>query len=471
MVSLASKTAARAERFDVLDPARAKVIARMKEPSSAEIDRAVAAARRAFDEGSWRKLSALERSRRLMEVARRIRGAAEELALLESRNVGKPITQARGDIEGAAEFFEYYAHFAVDHPGEVIEYEESQMSLVVREPVGVVVAIIPWNYPITVAGAAVGAPLAAGNSVILKPSELTPLTAIRLAELVEDLFPAGVFTVLPGTGPGAGQQLSQHADVDLVMFTGSVRVGSEIMRTAAAEVKRVELELGGKSPTLIFADAPMERSVASALQRLALNQGENCAAGSRLLVEQKIYDDFMGRLIERAQGLVIGDPQQETTTLVPMISATHRDRVARYMESARKETRELYVGPTPQKAPFSKGFFLPISIWESSQRAKVWREEVFGPLLAVMPFRDEAEAIRLANDSDYGLMAVVWAGDRGRALRVAKSLRCGIVRVNGAGSPSHGPWGGFKKSGIGRNYGKYGIAAASELKQINIDLT
>lgn len=459
-----------AEPYPVTDPARGRVIAHWPEATGREVDRAVAAAREAFAAGHWRDAEPVQRGRALLELARRIREHAAELAALDSLNVGKPLGQALGDVETAAAFFENYGQLAVDHPGEVVEYTASQVSLVVREPVGVVAAIIPWNFPVTVAAAAAGAPLAAGNSVILKPSELTPLSAVRLAELAADLFPPGVFSVVTGTGRGAGARLGAHRDVDTILFTGSVAVGTGLMATAAAEVKRIDLELGGKSPTIVFADAPFDAAVESALTRIVLAQGENCAAGSRLLVEASIRDRFIEALVERARTLTIGDPSAPGTDLGPMISAAHRDRVRSYMAAAEREARCIHLGPTPSEPPFDAGYYVPLSVWEAGPGTVIWREEVFGPLLAVQTFRAEAEAIALANDTDYGLMAVVWCGDTARALNVARRVRAGIVRVNGAGSPVNGPWGGFGKSGIGRNYGKYGIAASTELKQINLPI-
>lgn len=457
-----------AEAWTVIDPARNSTLARWPQATDEHVDRAVRSAREAFETGPWRRAAPEDRARALMELASRIRGAAEELAGLDSLNVGKPIAQARDDVEGAARFFESYAHLAVADPGELIEYGEKQMTMVVREPIGVVGAIIPWNFPITVAAAAAGAPLASGNSLVLKPSEFTPFTAVRLAELGAGLFPPGVFNVITGTGQSVGRALANHPEIDTILFTGSVAVGSELMATAAKQIKRIDLELGGKSPTIICADAPFEQAVASALQRIVYAQGENCAAGSRLIVEESVREKFIEALIERARALKVGDPQLETTDIGPMISARHRDRVMNYFASARREARELFVGPTPQDNPFDRGFYVPVSIWQVEPDHQIWREEVFGPLLSVMSFRTFDEAVQLANDTDYGLMAVIWSGDQSKALTLAKRTRAGMIRINGAGSPIHGPWGGFKKSGIGRGYGKYGIAASTELKQINI---
>lgn len=463
-------TSGTSEYWDVLDPARGSTLARWPQATEEHVGKAVSAARQAFDSGPWRRAEPAERARTLLELARRIRNHAEELAQLDSLNVGKPILQARGDVEAAAGFFENYGMLAIDNPGEVIEYGEKQLTIVVREPIGVVGAIIPWNFPITVAAAASGGALASGNSLVLKPSELTPMSAVRLAELAEDLFPPGVFSVVTGAGPNVGGCLARHPEVDTILFTGSVAVGSQLMSDAAAQIKRFDLELGGKSPTIVFADAPFEEAVNSALQRIAFAQGENCAAGSRLIVEQSIRKKFIEALIEKARALKIGDPQSEDTDIGPMVSARHRERVMDFVDSARREARELYSGSVPSQSPFDTGFFVPVTIWDVEPSNRVWREEVFGPLLSVMSFTTIDEAVQLANDTDYGLMAVIWSGDQAKSLSVAKRTRAGIIRINGAGSPVNGPWGGFKKSGIGRGYGKYGIAASTEFKQINVPI-
>jgi len=458
------------DQLAVIDPARATPLAAVPEASPAQVDQAVAAARTAFDANDWRDMSPMARGDALIEIARRLRANADEFAQLDSLNVGKPIAQARDDVEGAAQYFDYFGRVIVDLPGEVIESSPDQMTLVVREPVGVVGAIIPWNFPIVLVATTIGAPLAAGNTIVLKPSELTPLSALRLAELCRDVLPPGVFNVINGRGATVGAQLASHESVDRIVFTGSTVTGTTVMEAAAKSFKRIGLELGGKSATVIFDDAPLEAAVASALNRIAMNQGENCAAGSRLLIQSSIYDEFLARLSARAAELVAGDPQDERTAIGPMISPQHLAKVTGYIDGANKEGSLVFQGETPREAPFDRGYFAPLSIFEAGPSTRLWRDEVFGPVLAVTRFEDEIDAVRLANDSDYGLMSVVWSGDRARGLRFARRVRAGIVRLNAGAPPINGPWGGFKQSGIGRGYGRYGIEESTEIKQINIDV-
>lgn len=455
----------------VVDPARDTIIATVPEASISHVDRAVHQAREAFDRQIWAGKDPWERGSTLLAIATEMRHVHDELAALESLNVGKPIAQARGDVHLAIQIFDYYGRVIVDYPTEVIEDGPEQLTFVTRVPVGVVAAIVPWNYPLAIAATAVAPALAMGCSVVLKPSELTPLTALRLGEIASKHLPAGVLSVIPGDGPTIGSRLAIHDEIDQIVFTGGTETGRHIMRSAAADVKRIGLELGGKSPTIVLADAPVQASVADALQRIVLNQGENCGAGSRLLVHESRYDEFVDRLVDAAARVTIGDPQDEATTLGPMISATHSERVRSYMTVAAKECQEIFVGETPSERPLVDGFFAPLSIWEAKPGGKIWREEVFGPLLAVTRFSEEDEAVTLANDSVYGLMASIWAGDRGDALRVSRRLRVGSIRINQASPPLHGPWGGFKHSGLGRSQGRYGLERSSELKQISVNLT
>jgi len=458
------------ETREILDPARGTVISEVPDAEGKDVDEALRAARAAFEAGLWSRASRSHRGDALLAIALRIREHIDDLALIDSLNVGKPIGQARDDAGQAADFFDNCGRVISTLTDEILDGGEGETCLVVREPVGVVAAITPWNFPVAIAASALAPALAAGNSVVLKPSPQTPLSALRIAEIASDLLPHGTLSVVAG-GQTVGRALADHAQVDRIVFTGSTATGREIMRVAAQDFKRVGLELGGKSPTIVFADAPFDAAVRSALARFTLNQGENCSAGTRLLVQESIADRFIEALVAAADGLSVGDPQQETTAIGPMITARHLERVRGHMEQADAEAARLYVGPTPSRPPLRDGFFAPVSIWRAGPDTALWRNEVFGPTLAVTTFEDEDDAIRLANDSDYGLMAVVWCGDRARGIRVARRVQAGIVRINQAGMPTGGPWGGFKASGIGRSYGRYGIDAASELKQINIDLT
>ncbi len=458
------------QMLPILDPARGQTIAELAEASAQQVAAAVSAARRAFDTGNWSGLTPAVRGDAMIEIARRLRAHAEEIAQLDSLNVGKPITQARNDVQGAADYFDYFGRVIIDLPDEVIENTADQITLVVREPIGVVGAIIPWNFPITLIATTIAAPLVAGNTVVLKPSELTPLSALRFAELAGDVFPPGVLNIVTGTGAEVGKKLASQPGVDRIAFTGSTQTGTVLMQEAAKGFKRVGLELGGKSPTVVFADAPFSAAVRSALSRITLNQGENCAAGSRLLVQQSIYDAFLEAIVQQARTLTIGDPQLEETEIGPMISLAHQAKVEEYLGFAGAEGHTLFTSTVPSKPPLSQGFYVPVTIVESGPGTRVWSDEVFGPLLTVVPFKDEEDAVRLANDSQYGLMSVVWCGDRARGLRFARRVKAGIVRINAGSPPIHGPWGGFKASGIGRSYGRHGIEESTEIKQINIDL-
>lgn len=456
---------------EVTDPARDRTLAVVPEATEDETRDAVAAARGAFVNRSWSRLTPRERGDALLAVAAVLRDHADELTRLESLNVGKPVSQARGDIALAADYFDYFGRVIIDLPGEVIQNDDDQMTFVVRQPVGVVAAIVPWNFPLVVAATAVGPALAAGNTVVLKPSELTPLSALRLGELVADILPAGVLNIVAGGGNTVGETLTGDTGVNRIVFTGSTTTGKRIMSKASGTMKRIGLELGGKSPTVVLDDAPLEASVRSALQRIALNQGENCAAGSRLLVHKSGYDAFTEALRAEAAKLVPGDPQSDCTDIGPMISLEHRRRVESYVDLAQHDGQALYIGGTPDDSELERGFYVPVSIWNVGTDSRLWSEEVFGPVLAVVSYEDEDEAIKLANDTQFGLLATVWCGDRGRGLRVARRIDAGVVRINNAGSPLHGPWGGFKMSGIGRGYGRHAIEESTELKQINLDLT
>jgi betaine-aldehyde dehydrogenase len=456
---------------EILDPARGSTLTRVADATARDVGQAVSAARATFSARTWPNLPPIARGEILQKVAERIRANAGELALTDSLNAGKPIRQARDDAQQAADFFDYFGRVIADLPDEIVQNDDAQLSLVVREPLGVVAAIVPWNFPIVLAAAAVAPALAAGNTVVLKPSELTPLSALRLGELVADVLPPGTLSIVAGAGDPVGRHLAAHPDVSRISFTGSTRTGAALMRLAADRMTRIGLELGGKSPTIVFDDAPFDQAVTNALQRLVLNQGENCAAGSRLLVSESIYDQFLTALAEAAERLVIGDPQQEATDLGPMISSAHRDKVSSYIELGRSEGAVLYEGDLPRDPELSGGFFMPVAFYEVPPASRLWREEVFGPVLAVTSFKDDDEAVALANDSDYGLMAVIWTADRARGIRVARRLESGIVRINNSGSPLHAPWGGLKQSGIGRGYGRYAIHELTELKQINVDIT
>jgi acyl-CoA reductase-like NAD-dependent aldehyde dehydrogenase len=452
----------------IVDPARDETITHIADAGPEQVDTALAAARRSFDQRVWRDRDPMGRGDALQQIARRIRDAADELAQFESRNVGKPIAQAAGEMLFAAALFDYYGRIVVDQPGDVLDNGPDQITVVLREPVGVVASIVPWNYPLAIAALSIAPALATGCSVVLKPSELTPLTALRMAELAHDVLPAGVLNVVTGDGQ-VGQQLVRDERVDHVRFTGGTATGEKIMSAVAPRAARVSLELGGKSPTVLLSDAPLDRAVDAALQRIATNQGENCGAGSRLLIHTSLYDEAIDRFCAAADKLMIGDPQDEATDLGPMITAAHRDKVLGYIEAASRGV-ERYRGALPEQDPLTRGFYVPLTVFEAGPDSRLWREEVFGPVLAVTRFDDDDDAVQLANDTDYGLMAAVWSADRGRALSVARRINAGIIRVNEGIEPLQGPWGGYKRSGNSRTQGRWGLDDVTEIKQITIPL-
>jgi acyl-CoA reductase-like NAD-dependent aldehyde dehydrogenase len=452
----------------VLDPARGTPIAEVVHADGSVAEEAASAAAKAFEAGDWRSRDPMERGDVLAEIARRLRERADVLARTESLNVGKPIAQARGEVAGAAEIFDYHARLTASLEGDIVQQSRDQVTLVAREPVGVVLAIVPWNFPLVIACEAVAAALAAGCSVVLKPSTLTPLSALGLFEAMESLLPPGVANLVLGDG-STGEALVRDPHVDAVLFTGSTATGSAIMRAAADDIKRVGLELGGKAPVVVLDDAPLDAAVDNALARVVTNQGENCGAGVRVLVHESIHERFRDALVERAAAVTIGDPQDESIALGPMISADHQREVLSYVEGLPSD-QCLFRGEVPDAPPLDSGFFAPLTLATSGPGTPVWTDEIFGPVQTIVPFADDDEAVALANDTEYGLFASIWAGDRGRALRLSQEIRAATIRINDGVEPLPAPWGGMKRSGIGRIGGKYGIEAVTELKAVAMGL-
>jgi betaine-aldehyde dehydrogenase len=416
--------------FPVYDPSTEEVIAQVAASESADVERAVKAARAAFDSGPWPKTTAQDRGRILFKLAEKVRQNSVMLAEIECRNTGKPIVEAEYDIADVATCFEYYGGLANKVMGNVMPVPANALSFTMREPVGVAGQIIPWNYPLMMAAWKLGPAIAAGCACILKPAEQTPLTALEFANWFEETgLPPGVINIINGFGETCGAALVAHPGVDKIAFTGSAAVGKIIVKSAADTLKRVTLELGGKSPNVFFADADWEAAVDGALFGVFINQGEVCSAGSRILVEKKIYSKFVEAMTERAKRIKLGPPLERETKMGPLVSKEQYDRVSSYLDLGKKEAKVAIGGGRPKQ--FGKGFYVePTIFYDVENNARIAREEIFGPVASVIPFDDEVGAIRIANDTPYGLAAAVWTRDIFKAFRVVKSLRAGIVWVN-----------------------------------------
>jgi betaine-aldehyde dehydrogenase len=457
--------------FPVVDPSTEEIIAEVPDAGEMDANRAVAASKAAFESGGWPQTTAQERGRILFRLAERIRKEAARLAELEARNSGKPIVEAEYDIADVATCFEYYGGLATKVLGHVNPVPDNALSLSLREPVGVAAQIIPWNYPLLMAAWKLAPALAAGCTCVLKPAEQTPLTALEFAGYLADAgVPPGVVNIITGFGESAGAPLVRHPDVNKVAFTGSASVGKAIVKMAADTVKRVTLELGGKSPNIFFADADFEAAIDGALFGVFINQGEVCSAGSRILVEKKIYPKFVEAMAAKAKTIRLGPPLERETKMGPLVSKEQYDRVRSYQELGKKEAKLAFGGGRPSAIP--RGYYIePTIFYDVDNSTRIAREEIFGPVAAVIPFSDEAAAIRIANDSPYGLAAAVWSRDIFKAFRVVKALRAGIVWVNHM-QPTYveAPWGGYKQSGFGRELGPWGIEEYLETKQVHINL-
>jgi len=459
---------------EIRDPANGELVATVAESSKEDTIMAIAAARRAFDGGPWRKMSALDRGKFLFKIGDAIRKEGKRLAELEVRNCGKPLAEAEYDVADAANCFEFYGGLATKIHGETMSVPANSMSFVLREPVGVCGQIIPWNYPLLMSAWKLAPALAAGNTCILKPSELTPLTALELGKLILSVeLPPGVVNIITGPGVGAGEELASNMSVDKVAFTGGTVTGRKIMQAATGNLKKVTLELGGKNPNIIFADADFEAAVDGALFGAFANQGEVCSAGSRLLVEESIHKRLVEAMLKKIPRIKLGHGLRPGIKMGPLVSASHREKVEGYIKIGIAEGATLVCGGKRPVGPeFEKGHFLEPTIFDNVKPTmRVAREEIFGPVLSVIPFKTEEEAIQIANDSEYGLAAGVWTTSMTRGVRVIKELRAGITWIN-TYHPTFNemPWGGYKQSGTGRELGLYGIEGYLETKQVNINL-
>ncbi|HEV2492198.1 MAG TPA: aldehyde dehydrogenase family protein [Terriglobia bacterium] len=457
--------------FPVYDPSTEEMIAEVPDGGREDVDRAVRAARAAFDSGPWHETTAQERGRILLRLAERVRKESGMLAELESRNSGKPIVEAEFDIADVATCFEYYGGLATKVVGHVNPVPDNALSLSLKEPVGVAGQIIPWNYPLLMAAWKLAPALAAGCTCVLKPAEQTPLTALEMAQWFGDVgLPPGVVNIVAGYGETAGAPLVQHPDVNKIAFTGSAAVGKQIVKMAADTIKRVTLELGGKSPNIFFADADFEAAIDGALFGVFINQGEVCSAGSRILVERSVYPRFVEAMTEKAKRIRLGPPLARETKMGPLVSQEQYERVRSYQEIGKSEAKVAIGGGRP--ASLGRGYYVePTIFYDAANSARIAQEEIFGPVATVIPFADEKDAIRIANDTPYGLAAAVWSRDIFKAFRMVKALRAGVVWVNHM-QPTYveAPWGGYKQSGFGRELGPWGIEEYLETKQVHINL-
>ncbi|MBI4590207.1 MAG: aldehyde dehydrogenase family protein [Candidatus Rokubacteria bacterium] len=462
------------ESYATINPATEAESALIAKGDERDIDLAVRAARRAFDAGPWPKLPAAERARMVWKLADLLTANLDEMARLETLNTGKTLFDSgKVEIPFAAEVFRYYAGWATKIHGETLALRDNAFTFTLRHPIGVVGAIVPWNFPFLLASWKIAPALAAGNTVVLKPASLTPLTALRFADLCQEAgVPEGVFNVVTGPGAKVGMALVRHPGVDKIAFTGSTEVGKQIMREAAGSLKRISLELGGKSPNIVFADADMDAAVRGALTGIFYNKGEVCAAGSRLFLEEKVHDEFLSRLTERAQGLKVGDPLDKATRMGPVVSAQQMETVLSYIRSGQEEGARLVAGGDRAKVGDGKGYFIEPTIFAGVKNSmKIAREEIFGPVLAVIPFSDFEAGVAQGNETFYGLAAAVWTRDVAKALRAARAIRAGTVWVNAYNLYDAAlPFGGFKESGFGRELGQQGLDLYTEVKSVWVDL-
>jgi acyl-CoA reductase-like NAD-dependent aldehyde dehydrogenase len=453
-------------RFETSNPATEEVLAEVAEADSADIDRAVIAARRAFESNTWSGISPHARARYLFRIADKIEEHAEELAVLETLDMGSPVAASLGRVAAAADLFRYYAGWVTKIHGTTNPTDDSRFIYMLREPMGVCALINAWNVPIVMAASKLGPALACGNTTILKPAEQAPLSTVRLAELIHELdLPPGVVNVVPGFGATAGAAMSAHPDIDKIAFTGSTGVGKQILQASAGNMKKVTLELGGKSPNIIFPDADLDKAVQAAVIAFCRNSGQICSAGTRLFVHESLHDEIAERIAAIASQYRIGSPLQQDTQMGPLISQRQMERVLSYVDSGKSDGAHLNVGG---QRVGDIGYFVQPTVFSNvSNEMRIAQEEIFGPVLSIIPFRDEEDAILKGNDTLYGLAAAVWTRDIGRAHRVARALKSGRVWINTyAETDAVMSIGGYKQSGYGREMGAESIEAYTQTKSV-----
>jgi acyl-CoA reductase-like NAD-dependent aldehyde dehydrogenase len=462
------------ETYTPINPANEEPLAAVGKGDERDIDAAVAAARKAFDEGPWPKMSPHERGRIVWKLGDLIQQNLDEMARLESLCTGKTMFDSgKVEIPFAAEVFRYYAGWASKIHGETLQLRDTAFTFTLRHPVGVIGAIVPWNFPFLLSSWKLAPALAAGNTVVIKPASQTPLTALKFAELCQEAgLPEGVLNVVTGPGGKIGMAMVRDPRVDKIAFTGSTEVGKQIMREASGTLKRLSLELGGKSPNIVFADADMEAAVRGAMTGIFYNKGEVCAAGSRLFLEQSIHDEFMSKLTDRVKTFKVGDPMDKATRMGPVVSKAQMETVLGYIETGKREGAQLVAGGQRASVGNGKGYYVEPTIFDGvSNTMTIAREEIFGPVLSVIPFKSVEEGIAQGNATSYGLAAAVWTRDVGKALRAAKAIRAGTVWVNAYNLFDAAlPFGGFKESGFGREMGSVGLDGYTEVKTVWVDL-
>jgi len=462
--------------FTTPNPSTGATLAEVAEADKADIDKAVAAARRAF-EGKWSKISARDRGRMMYKLSQLIESKSAELAHLETSDNGKPIKESMYvDLPQVVENFEYFAGWATKIEGETIPVPGPMFNYTLREPIGVCGQIIPWNFPLLMAAWKLAPALAAGNTVVLKPAEQTPVGAMELGRLIQEAgFPDGVVNIVPGYGETAGAALAAHPGIDKVAFTGSTEVGKLIAHAAADNLSKVSLELGGKAPNIVFADADIDQAVNGAMMGIFFNQGQVCCAGSRLFLHEDVKEEFMGRFKEKAEKIKVGDPLDKATQMGPQVSSEQLDRIKGYVDIAREEGATVFSGGCPPQleGDFQKGFFFQPTIFsEVNNKMRVAQEEIFGPVTSVITFKDEADLLSQANDTIYGLSAGIWTKDITRAHSFAKQVKAGVVWINTFNMfNAASPFGGFKQSGYGREMGRHALDLYTQIKSVWVDLS